>query len=147
MTNNDDIRAAMEVAAMKAIQARSWSLTNNHRQRGPAPSMKRLSISMPADLTVTIKEALALIEQPPPASEDRELNELIRRTLGTWESLHDRRATTQPPPSYRKSDTGGWEKRATGALGSLFGTVSEIMPSGEVCSRNRNTARVPRSEL
>src|SRR6516164_7839170 len=30
---------------------------------------------------------------------------------------------------------------------SLFGTVSEIMPSGEACSRNRNTARVPCSEL
>ena len=99
MTNNDDIRAAMEVAAMKAVQARSWSFTN-HRQRGPAPSMKRLSINMPADLTVTIKEPQALIEQPPPASEDREMNE--RRTLGTWESLHDCRATTQSPPSYRK---------------------------------------------
>ena len=97
MTNNDDIRAAMEVAAMKAVQARSWSFTN-HRQRGPAPSMKRLSINMPADLTVTIKEALALIEQPPPASED--MNELIRRTLSTWKSLHD--CTTQSPPSYRK---------------------------------------------
>src|SRR6516162_295694 len=116
MTNNDDIRAAMEVAAMKAIQARSWSLTNNHRQRGPAPSMKRLSISMPADLTVTIKEALALIERPPPASEDREMNELIRRTLGTWESLH----ATQSPPTYRNSDTGGREKRATRALGEFI---------------------------
>ena len=104
---------------MKAVQARPWSLTN-HRQRGPAPSMKRLSISMPADLTVTIKEALALIEQPPPASEDRELNELIRRTLGTWESLHDRRATIQSSPSYRKSDTGGREKRATGAFGEFI---------------------------
>jgi len=30
---------------------------------------------------------------------------------------------------------------------SLFGTVSEIMPSGEACSRTRNTARVPCSEL
>ena len=119
MANNDDIRAAMEVAAMKAVQARPWSLTN-HRQRGPAPSMKRLSINMPADLTVTIKEALALIEQPPPASEDRELNELIRRTLGTWESLHDCRATTQSPPSYRKSDTGGREKRVTRALGEFI---------------------------
>ena len=119
MTNNDDIRAAMEVAAMKAVQARSWSFTN-HRQRGPAPSMKRLSISMPADLTVTIKEALALIEQPPPASEDREMNELIRRTLGTWESLHDCRATTQSPPSYRKPDTGGRGKRTTGALGEFI---------------------------
>ena len=118
MTNNDDIRAAMEVAAMKAVQARSWSFTN-HRQRGPAPSMKRLSINMPADLTVTIKEALALIEQPPPASEDREMNELIRRTLGTWESLHDCRATTQSPPSYRKSDTGG-RKRTTGVLGAFI---------------------------
>ena len=117
MTTNDDIRAAMEVAAMKAVQARPWSLTN-HRQRDPAPSMKRLSISMPADLTVTIKEALALIEQLPPASEDREMNE--RRTLGTWESLHDCRATTQSPPSYRKSDTGGREKRATGAFGEFI---------------------------
>ena len=115
MTTNDDIRAAMEVAAMKAIQARSWSFTN-HRQRGPAPSMKRLSINMPADLTVTIKEALALIEQPPPASEDREMNELIRRTLGTWVSLH----ATQSPPSHRKSDTGGREKRTTGALGEFI---------------------------
>ena len=115
MANNDDIRAAMEVAAMKAIQARPWSLTN-HRQRGPAPSMKRLSISMPADLTVTIKEALALIERPPPASEDREMNELIRRTLGTWESLH----ATQSPPTYRNSDTGGREKRATRALGEFI---------------------------
>jgi hypothetical protein len=115
MANNDDIRAAMEVAAMKAVQARPWSLTN-HRQRGPAPSMKRLSISMPADLTVTIKEALALIERPPPASEDREMNELIRRTLGTWESLH----ATQSPPTYRNSDTGGREKRATRALGEFI---------------------------
>ena len=115
MANNDDIRAAMEVAAMKAVQARPWSLTN-HRQRGPAPSMKRLSISMPADLTVTIKEALALIEQPPPASEDREMNELTRRTLGTWESLH----ATQSPPTYRNSDTGGREKRATRALGEFI---------------------------
>ena len=115
MTNNDDIRAAMEVAAMKAVQARPWSLTN-HRQRGPAPSMKRLSINMPADLTVTIKEALALIEQPPPASEDREMNELIRRTLGTWESLH----ATQSPPTYRNSDTGGREKRVTRALGEFI---------------------------
>ena len=119
MTNNDDIRAAMEVAAMKAVQARSWSLTKHH-QRGPAPPMKRLSINMPADLTVTIKEALALIEQPPPASEDREMNELIRRTLGTWESLHDCRATTQSPPSYRKPDTGGRGKRTTGALGEFI---------------------------
>ena len=115
MANNDDIRAAMEVAAMKAVQARPWSLTN-HRQRGPAPSMKRLSINMPADLTVTIKEALALIEQPPPASEDREMNELIRRTLGTWESLH----ATQSPPTYRNSDTGGREKRVTRALGEFI---------------------------
>jgi len=115
MANNDDIRAAMEVAAMKAVQARPWSLTN-HRQRGPAPSMKRLSISMPADLTVTIKEALALIERPPPASEDREMNELIRRTLGTWESLH----ATQSPPTYRNSDTGGREKRVTRALGEFI---------------------------
>ena len=115
MANNDDIRAAMEVAAMKAVQARSWSFTN-HRQRGPAPSMKRLSINMPADLTVTIKEALALIEQPPPASEDREMNELIRRTLGTWESLH----ATQSPPTYRNSDTGGREKRVTRALGEFI---------------------------
>ena len=115
MANNDDIRAAMEVAAMKAVQARSWSFTN-HRQRGPAPSMKRLSISMPADLTVTIKEALALIERPPPASEDREMNELIRRTLGTWESLH----ATQSPPTYRNSDTGGREKRVTRALGEFI---------------------------
>ena len=129
MTNNDDIRVAMEAAAMKAVQARPWSRTN-HRQRGPAPSMKRLSISplaggvrkphTPADLTVTIKVALALIEQPPPASEDREMNELIRRTLGTWESLHDRRATIQSSPSYRKSDTGGREKRATGAFGEFI---------------------------
>ena len=104
---------------MKVVQARSWSLTN-HRQRDPAPSMKRLSISMPADLTVTIKEALALIEQPPPASEDREMNELIRRTLGTWESLHDCRATIQSSPSYRKLDTGGREKRATGAFGEFI---------------------------
>ena len=118
MANNDDIRAAMEVAAMKAVQARPWSLTN-HRQRGPAPSMKRLSINMPADLTVTIKEALALIEQPPPASEDREMNELIRRTLGTWESLHDRMVAIQSPPSYRKSDTGG-RKRTTGVLGAFI---------------------------
>ena len=100
---------------MKVVQARSWSLTN-HRQRDPAPSMKRLSISMPADLTVTIKEALALIERPPPASEDREMNELIRRTLGTWESLH----ATQSPPTYRNSDTGGREKRATRALGEFI---------------------------
>ena len=118
MANNDDIRAAMEVAAMKAVQARSWSFTN-HRQRGPAPSMKRLSINMPTDLTVTIKEALALIEQPPPASEDREMNELTRRTLGTWESLHDRMVAIQSPPSYRKSDTGG-RKRTTGALGAFI---------------------------
>ena len=115
MTNNDDIRVAMEAAAMKAVQARPWSRTN-HRQRGPAPSMKRLSISMPADLTVTIKEALALIERPPPASEDREMNELIRRTLGTWESLH----ATQSPPTYRNSDTGGREKRVTRALGEFI---------------------------
>ena len=118
MANNDDIRAAMEVAAMKAVQARPWSLTN-HRQRGPAPSMKRLSINMPADLTVTIKEALALIEQPPPASEDREMNELIRRTWGTWELLHDRRATIPVTPGYRKSDAGGRGKRITGALGEV----------------------------
>src|SRR3974390_110621 len=104
MTNNDDIHAAM-----KAVQARPWSLAN-HRQRGPAPSMKRLSISKPADLTVTVEKALALIEQPPPASEDREMTELIKRTLGTWESLHDRRVAIQSPPSYRKSDTGGREK-------------------------------------
>ena len=120
MTNNDDIHAAM-----KAVQARPWSLAI-HRQRGPAPSMKRLSISplaggvrkphMPADLTVTVEKALALIERPPPASEDREMNELIRRTLGTWESLH----ATQSPPSYRKSDTGGREKRATGAFGEFI---------------------------
>jgi hypothetical protein len=115
MTNNDDIRVAMEAAAMKAVQARPWSRTN-HRQRGPAPSMKRLSIGMPADLTVTIKEALALIERPPPASEDRAMNELIRRTLGTWESLH----ATQSPPSYRNSDTGGREKRVTRALGEFI---------------------------
>ena len=125
MTNNDDIRVAMEAAAMKAVQARPWSRTN-HRQRGPAPSMKRLSISplaagvrkppMPADLTVTVQKALALIEQPPLASEDREMNELIRRTLGTWEFLH----ATQSPPSHRKSDTGGREKRTTGALGEFI---------------------------
>src|SRR6516164_8025490 len=124
MTNNDDIHAGM-----KAVQARPWSLAN-HRQRGLAPSMKRLSISplaagvrkphMPADLTVTVEKALALIEQPPPASEDREMNELIRRTLGTWESLHDCRATTQSPPSYRKPDTGGRGKRTTGALGEFI---------------------------
>ena len=123
MTNNDDIHGAM-----KAVQTRSWSLTN-HRQRGLAPSMKRLSISplaagvrkphMPADLTVTIKAALALIEQPPPASEDREMNELTRRTLGTWESLHDRMVAIQSPPSYRKSDTGG-RKRTTGVLGAFI---------------------------
>ena len=120
MTNNDDIHGAM-----KAVQTRSWSLTN-HRQRGLAPSMKRLSISplaagvrkphMPADLTVTVEKALALIEQPPPASEDREMNELTRRTLGTWESLH----ATQSPPTYRNSDTGGREKRATRALGEFI---------------------------
>jgi hypothetical protein len=113
MTNNDDIHTAM-----KAVQARPWSVTN-HRQRGPAPSMKRLSINMPADLTVTIKEALALIEQPPLASEDREMNELIRRTLGSWEPLHDRMVAIQSPPSYRKSDTGG-RKRTTGALGAFI---------------------------
>ena len=124
MTNNDDIHAGM-----KAVQARQWSLAN-HRQRGLAPSMKRLSISplaagvrkphMPADLTVTVEKALALIEQPPPASEDREMNELTRRTLGTWESLHDRMVAIQSPPSYRKSDTGGREKRATGAFGEFI---------------------------
>ena len=92
----------------------------NHRQRGPAPSLKRLSISMPADLTVTIKEALALIERPPPASEDREMNELIRHTLGTSKSLHDRKVTIRSPPSYPKPDTGGRGKRTTGALGEFI---------------------------
>jgi hypothetical protein len=129
MTNNDDIRAAMEVAAMNAVQARPWSLTN-HRQRGPAPSMKRLSISMPADLTVTIKEALALIERPPPASEDRAMNE-----------------ATQSPPSYRNSDTGGREKRVTRALGEFIRHCFGNYARCEACSRNHNTARVPCSEL
>ena len=129
MTNNDDIRAAVGAAAMEAVQARPRSLTNR-RQRGPAPSMKRLSISMPADLTKTVEEALALTERPSaPALEKLEMNELIGRTLGTWEFLHDRSVTTQPPPSYRKSETGGRRKRTMGALGELirhcFGTYTQ----------------------
>ena len=36
MANNDDIRAAMEVAAMKAVQVRSWSLTNSPSARSGA---------------------------------------------------------------------------------------------------------------
>ena len=48
------------------------------------PLMKRLYISMPPDLTMMVEEALALIERPPPPDE-REMNELIRRTsTSTW---------------------------------------------------------------
>ena len=85
-----------------------------------SPSARSGALHEEAVHQQTIKEALALIEQPPPASEDREMNELIRRTLGTWESLHDRRVAIQSPPSYRKSDTGGREKRATGAFGEFI---------------------------
>ena len=63
-----------------------------------------------------VEEALALIERLPasPTPEERETNELIRRT---WELLlDDLRAAAQPPPGYRKSDIGGRGKRITGAL-------------------------------
>jgi hypothetical protein len=67
-----------------------------------------------------VEEALALIERllPPPMPDDREMNELIRRT---WELLlHDLRVTAQSPPGYRKSDTGGGGKCITGALGEVI---------------------------
>jgi hypothetical protein len=48
---------------------------------GQVPSLKRLSISTPPDLTMMVEEALALIERP----EERAMNELIRRTsTSTW---------------------------------------------------------------
>jgi hypothetical protein len=73
----------------------------------------------PPPLRPMVEEALALIERlPPPTPDDREMNELIRRT---WELLHDRRVTAQSPPGYRKSNTGGREKRTTGALGEVIG--------------------------
>jgi len=70
-----------------------------------------------------VEEALALIERLlllPPMPEYREMNELIRRTWGTWELLHDRRVTTPITPGYRKSDAGGGGKRITGALGEVI---------------------------
>jgi hypothetical protein len=55
----------------RAVQAWPWSLTHR-RQRGQVPSMKRLSISMPADLTID-RGGAGLIERPPmPTPEERE---------------------------------------------------------------------------
>jgi tripartite-type tricarboxylate transporter receptor subunit TctC len=69
-------------------------------------------------LTDVLGKALeALIERLPPPPDEREMNELIRRT---WELLHDRKVTTQSPPGYRKSDTGGRGKRTTEALGKVI---------------------------
>jgi hypothetical protein len=61
-----------------------------------------------------VEEALALIDRLPPTREEREMNELARRT---WELLlHDLRVTAWSPPGYRESDAGGRGKRITGAL-------------------------------
>jgi hypothetical protein len=63
-----------------------------------------------------VEEALTLIERLPqlPTPEEREMNELARRT---WELLlHDLRVTTPSPLGHRKSDIGGRGKRITGAL-------------------------------
>ena len=68
MTSNDDIRAATE-----AVQARPWP-RSSRRQRGQVPSMRRLSIDMPASLhrrfnactaadKVMVAEVLAFIER------------------------------------------------------------------------------------
>jgi hypothetical protein len=69
MTSNDDIRAAIE-----AVQARPWP-RSSRRQRGQVPSMRRLSIDMPASLhrrfklactaadKVMVAEVLAFIER------------------------------------------------------------------------------------
>jgi hypothetical protein len=71
MTNNDDIRAAME-----AVQARP-------RPPRPAKPPKPQPPKPPAPPPPMVEEALALIERPPPPPPDeREMNELIRRT---WE--------------------------------------------------------------
>jgi hypothetical protein len=67
-----------------------------------------------------VEEALALIERLPPlpTPEEREMNELARRT---WELLlHDLRVTTPSPLGCRNSDTGGRRNRITGALGEVI---------------------------
>jgi hypothetical protein len=89
----------------------------------PAKPPKRQPPKPPAPPPAPmVKEALALIERllPPPMPDDREMNELIRRTWGTWELLHDRRVTTPVTPGYRKSDAAGRGKRITGALGEVI---------------------------
>jgi hypothetical protein len=65
-----------------------------------------------------VEEALALIEWLPPTPEEREMNELARRT---WELLlHDLRAATPSPLGCRKSDTSGQRNPITEALGEVI---------------------------